>query len=72
MCGQRCLQPAFAKSDEQFRRDEGLHSACVAVVRSGNERSVKQVVDQIWDLSMLDDVWFIWGFQVNFMYDTVL
>jgi hypothetical protein len=82
MCGQRCLQPAFAKSDEQFRCDQTLHSGCVAVVRSGNERSVKRskiswlvkrgCVDQMWDLSMLADVWLVWGFQVNFMYDTVL
>ena len=39
--GQSCLQPIFAKSDEQFTRDQMLHSACVAVVRSGNERAVK-------------------------------
>jgi hypothetical protein len=82
MCGQKCLQPAFAKSDEQFRRGETLHSGCVAVVRSGNERSVKRskiswlvkrgCVDQIWDLSTLADVWLVWGFQVNFMYDMIL
>jgi hypothetical protein len=29
-------------------------------------------VDQIWDLSMLTDVWVMWEFQINFMYDTVL
>jgi hypothetical protein len=39
--GQNCLQPEFAKSDEQSRRDQTLHSACVAVIRSGNERAVK-------------------------------
>ena len=40
--GQNCLQPEFAKSDEHFRRrDQTLHSACVAVIRSGNERAVK-------------------------------
>jgi hypothetical protein len=82
MSGQKCLQPVFAQSDEQFRRDETLHSGCVAVVRSGNERSVKRVkmswlvkrgcVDQIWNLSLLADVWLVWGFQINFMYDTVL
>jgi hypothetical protein len=26
MQGQNCLQPEFAKSDEQFRRDQTLHS----------------------------------------------
>ena len=39
--GQTCLQPCFAKSDQQFKRDQLLHSACVAHVRSGNERAVK-------------------------------
>ena len=31
----------FAKSDQQFKKDQLLHSACVARVRSGNERAVK-------------------------------
>jgi hypothetical protein len=80
--GQTCLQPEFAKSDEQFRRNQTLHSACVAVIRSGNERAVKVVknlwlikggcVDQLWEFNMLADAWLAWGFQVNFMYDTVL
>jgi len=80
--GQRCMQPAYADSDRQFRRDETLHSACVAVVRSGNERAVKQAklswlvkrgcIDQGWELSFVADIWLAWGFQVNFMYDTVL
>jgi hypothetical protein len=65
--GQNCLQPEFAKSDEQFRRDQTLHSACVAVIRSGNERAVKMAknswlikrgcVDQLWDLEMLAEAW---------------
>ena len=80
--GQKCLQPVFAESNRQFRRDETLHSASVAVVRSANERSVKRTklswlvkrgcIDQNWDLSMLADIWLVWGFQIIFMYDTVL
>jgi hypothetical protein len=80
--GQNCLHPEFATSDEQFRRHQTLHSTCVAVIRSGNERAVKdgekfvadqaECVDQLWDLNMLADVWLVWGFQVNFMYDTVV
>merc|ERR1712210_356669 len=79
---QSCLQPTFAKSDEQFTGSQVLHSAAIAVVRSGNERSVKRIKDS-WiiqrgihsarfDLSKLDDIWLAWGFQVNFMYNTVL
>jgi hypothetical protein len=35
--GQTSLQPKFAKSNKQFRRNQMLHSACVAVIHSGNE-----------------------------------
>ena len=41
--GQKVLQPTFARSDEQFTRSETLHSAAVAVVRSGNERAVNRI-----------------------------
>jgi hypothetical protein len=80
--GQQCLQPVFARSDEQFRAGETLYSGCVAVVRSGNERAVKRCKlswflkrgtrDQGWDHSVVADVWLAWGFQVNFMYDKFL
>jgi len=79
--GQTCLQPIFAKSDEQFTRNEMLHSACVAVLRSGNERGVKYmktswiikrgIPNGNFSLVLLDDIWMAWGFQVNFMYDPV-
>jgi len=79
---QSCLQPTFARSDEQFTGTQVLHSAAIAVIRSGNERAVKKVKDS-WllkkgmfsarcDLSLLDDIWIAWGFQVNFMYNTIL
>ena len=76
--GQRCLQPAFAQSDKKFSQMETLHSACVAVVRSGNERAVQRAkmswlvkrgcMNQLWPLDLLDDLWLAWGFQANFMY----
>ena len=79
---QRCLQPTFSQSDTQFSRNDVLHSASVAVVRSGNERAVKNtkhcwivqrgVRNPNFDLAMLDDIWLAWGFQVNFMYGSVL
>jgi hypothetical protein len=80
--GQKCWQPDFAQSDKQFSRDSTLHSAGVAVVRSGNERAVKTmklswqirngVVSPNQDLRIVADHWLAWGFQVNFMYSTVL
>ena len=79
---QKVLQPTFAKSDEQFTRSETLHSAAVAVVRSGNERAVNRVKCswfirrgrslQTWDVGLVDDVLLVWSFQVNFMCDKFL
>ena len=79
--GQRCLQPDFAQSDSKFSGKETLHSACIAVIRSGNERAVKMAkmswflkrggMVQGWPLDLLDDMWLAWGFQVNFMYNSV-
>ena len=82
-CGQRCLQPVFARSDEQFTRDETLHSACVAqITRSGNERAVRLTKksrfithrnnDTPWDVELVCDEWLGWTFQINFMYDQYL
>lgn len=61
---------------------EVLHNATIAVIRSGNERAVKQtkyswivqkgINHAKYDPSMLDNIWLAWGFQVNFMYNTVL
>ena len=79
LCGQQCFQPDFAQSDKKFSGERTLHSAAVAVVRSGNERAVK-IVKHSWvlkrgasfapsmDLSTLDNIWFGWGFRVNSMY----
>ena len=80
--GQRCLQPCFARSDAQFTRDQTLHSACVAVVRSGNERAVRlcklsrflthRYPGAIFDVDLICDIWLCWSFQTNFMYDRFL
>jgi hypothetical protein len=80
--GQYCMQPHFAESDKKFRGDHTLYSACVAVIRSGNERAVKQAKMswmikrggshcQSWDLALYSDLWLVWGFNVNFMYNSV-
>ena len=79
---QNSWQPIFAKSDEQFQRNNLLLSARVAVNRSGNERGVKYMKHSwvVWqgikhgnfDLTTIDDIWLAWGFQVNFIYKAVL
>jgi hypothetical protein len=81
-CGQRCLQPVFARSDEQFTQEETLHSACVARIRSGNERAVRLAKkskfladrdsDSNWEVELVLDLWLAWTFQVNFMYGLYL
>jgi hypothetical protein len=82
MRGQQCLQPAFARSDQQFTQGDILHTACVAAQRSGSERAVMRckmswflkrgIRDQSWTVDLLCDVWDCWTFQVNFMYDKYL
>jgi hypothetical protein len=79
---QTCVQPKFWKNGKQFKRNQTLHTACVAVVRAGNERAASRAkvpwllkrgtVDQLWDVGMFADVWLAWGFQINFVCDTVL
>jgi hypothetical protein len=80
--GQHCFQPDFAQCDRKFNGEKTLHSAAVAVVRSGNERAVKQV-KMSWvikkgaslattrDLATLDNIWIGWGFRINFIYSPV-
>ena len=83
MLGQHCIQPAYSRGrNQQFDRADTLHSASLAVVRSGNERAVKRckmswflkrgLVEQPWEIPMFCDVWLAWTFQVNFMYDKFL
>jgi hypothetical protein len=40
--GQRCLQPHFAESDKNFNPHDTLHTACIAIIRSGNERATPE------------------------------
>jgi hypothetical protein len=81
--GQHCFQPDFAQCNRKFNGEKTLHSAAVAVVRSGsNERAVKQV-KMSWAikkgaslttpiyLATLDNVWMGWGFRINYMYSPV-
>lgn len=80
--GQRCLQPTFAQSDQQFSREATLISAAIAVVRSSNERAVNRMklswkirdgaTNARCNMTVLADIWLAWGFQVNFMYSPVL
>ena len=70
---QSCCQPIFAKSDEQYQRNDLLLSARVAVNRSGNERGVKYMKHSLivcrgikhgnFDLATINDVWLLWGFK---------
>lgn len=78
---QLTLQPTFAKSDRRFRRQETLSSAIVASDRSGNERAVRlckmsgyisRGLDNNQSFERMHKVWLCWGFQVNFMFSTVL
>ncbi|CAJ1957377.1 unnamed protein product [Cylindrotheca closterium] len=42
MEGQTCTQPTYSKGDTQSSGKATLYLACVAVIRSGNERAVQR------------------------------
>jgi hypothetical protein len=75
--GQMCLRPPDA--DKEFVGEQVLRSACIAVIRSGNERGVNRCkmswfikrgcLQQMWDIDLLCDVWEAFSFRINFMYD---
>jgi len=82
--GQLCVQPLYSRRrDGKFTTSHVLYLAEVAwIVCSGNEWSVRQVKQSWlikrgltyqpnWDLCILADMWLAWGFQVNFMYESV-
>ena len=81
-CGrQLTIQPDYAKSDRKFRAKETIQSASIATDRSANERAVrlckrsgylKRGLKTNGNLIRLDNVWLVWSFQVNFMYEPVL
>mmetsp|Transcript_6412 Transcript_6412/g.6915 ORF Transcript_6412/g.6915 Transcript_6412/m.6915 type:complete len:98 (+) Transcript_6412:917-1210(+) len=74
-------QPCFKRSDERYGSYATLHTAIVVIVRSGNERSVRHLkqlglikrglVRHYFDMDIICDAWLSWGFQMNFMYDSV-
>merc|ERR1711935_1002502 len=39
---QTCIEPRYSKGGGQFKREDTLHLACVAVIRSRNERVVQR------------------------------
>jgi hypothetical protein len=79
---QKCVQPTYSKGGSQFTGEETLYSAVIAMIRSGNERAVKRCkmswfvkrgcAFQLWEISLVCDLWESWTFQVNFMYDKFL
>lgn len=79
---QLTLQPVFAKSDEKFRRNDTLSSAVIAADRSSNERAVRlskmstyisRGLDNHQSMERMHFAWLVcWGFQTNFMFDTVV
>ncbi len=78
---QLVLQPDFKESDKRFNRDQTISSASVASDRGGNERVVnvskraglisKGFVPNA-DPTRFNNVWLVWSFQANFMFDRVL
>ena len=82
LAGQKVMQPIFAKGDASFDRNEVLHTAAVASIRSGNERAVgrcklswfvqRGCLLQPWDVDLVCDVWEAWTFQLNFMFDNFM
>jgi DDE superfamily endonuclease len=78
---QSVLQPAFARSDRRFNTVETLRSAAIATDRGGNERAVRisKLCDYIARGVLINesakrvcDIWLLWSFQANFMFDPVL
>jgi DDE superfamily endonuclease len=79
--GQLVLQPSFAKSDKKFTSRETIRNAAVASDRAANERAVRlsklcgffrNGLRQHECPIRLNEVWFLWAFQCNFIYQPVL
>ena len=78
---QHILQPEFAKSDSKFGRNKTLTSARIAADRAGNERVVRLTKQSGYlrrglanrqSFHRLAMGWLVWGFQINFMYRSVM
>ena len=79
--GQFTAQPIFGRSDERFTGRDTIYSASIASDRAGNERAVNVckrsgVIQRGFkpgmDAQMFQDVWITWGFQANFMFDSIV
>ncbi|KAL7425489.1 hypothetical protein ACHAXH_000032, partial [Discostella pseudostelligera] len=79
--GQLTAQPAFCKSDKRFTGARTLYSASIASDRGGNERAVlvskrsgviKRGFKTGMNAKQFQDAWLTWGFQSNFMFESVL
>ena len=78
---QRVLQPIFKIKDKQRTDEEVLTTASIASDRSGNERAVKLMktagiiksgIESNQSFKTVNDYWHVYGFQVNFMYKSVM
>ena len=74
-------QPVYAKSDQRFKGSETIYTASIASDRGGNERGVNVskrsgIIKRGFKLGMsaklFQDIWIVWGFRVNFMYNPVV
>ena len=74
-------QPTFAKADRKFKAKETIQAASVAADRSGNERAVRLVKTSAFvrrgtetqkSVVRICDAWLAYGFQVNFMFKSVV
>ena len=78
---QMVIQPMFSRSDRKFTGKETILSGSVASDRSGNERAVnraklsnvlKRGLQKAGCPRRINDIWFAWSFQSNFMFKSVL
>jgi hypothetical protein len=74
-------QPTFAKSDRKFKANETIQAASAAADRSGNERAVRLAKSSAFirrgtetqkSVVRICDAWLAYGFQVNFMFKSVV
>ena len=78
---QRVLQPIYAIKNKRWTDNEALTTASIASDRSGNERAVKLLktsglikygIESHQSFEYINDIWLSYGFQVNFMYKSVM
>ena len=78
---QEVLQPTFAKQGRTFTAEETITTASIATDRAGNERAVNRMktseyirggVEKAQSFATVNSTWLAYGFQVNFMYQSVM